>query len=102
MFKIAFSADVIIGAHGANLVQVMFSRPGVQVIEIRAIKSNGCFCTLTAAVQGAVYRPVYHAEDKEASNYKLSLDDALLPAVTSSLDALDRLEVTHPQWMRRR
>lgn len=45
------SAEVVVGPHGAGLVNVVFCRPGTKVVEVVGEFVNGSFLTLCAAVE---------------------------------------------------
>jgi Glycosyltransferase 61 len=85
-------ASMIVGAHSAGLVNLVFAAPGAAVVELFPSGGvNACYWKLAESVPGLEYRYVLGTGDREkVSQSELLVDDiqADIPAIGRTLDDL--------------
>jgi hypothetical protein len=85
-------ASMIVGAHSAGLVNLLFASPGAAVVELFPSGGiNTCYWKLAQAVPGLEYRYVLGTGDPEAvslSEFLVSDIQADIPAIGRMLDDL--------------
>jgi capsular polysaccharide biosynthesis protein len=85
-------ASLIVGAHSAGLVNVVFASPGAAVVELFPSGGiNACYWKLAQAVPGVDYRYVLGHGDPQSvslSEFLVSDIQADIPAIGRTLDDL--------------
>ena len=86
------AADLVVAPHGAALSNLVFSKPGVRILELFAAGYvNHCYWTIACTIPGATYHYLVadgsHSEGRPMTGV---LTDIRIPPVRV-LEALDRL-----------